>query len=75
MGEKRMMAVVAKFFTFKEAAENDNIYFSSMSAEDLLRECFELRRLNYFGNAKKQLPRIEKVARIVKRQVDGEDNA
>lgn len=72
MGQKRKMAVVAKFVTFKEAAENDNLYFSSMIAEDLLRECFELRRLNYFGNVAKQLPRIEKVARLVKRQYDGE---
>ena len=50
MGQKRKMAVVAKFVTFKEAAENDNLYFSGMSAENLLRECFELRRLNYFGS-------------------------
>jgi len=27
MGQKRKMAVVAKFVTFKEAAENDNLYF------------------------------------------------
>ena len=72
MGEKRMMAVVAKFFTFKEAAKNDNLYFSRMSAEDLLRECFELRRLNYFGSVAQQLPRIEKVAKFVKRQHDEE---
>lgn len=66
------MAVVAKFVNFKEAAENDNLYFSGMSAEDLLKECFDLRRLNYFSSVTKQLPRIEKVARLVKRQQDGE---
>ena len=66
------MTVVAKFVTFKEAAENDNLYFAGMSAEDLLRECFELRRLNYFGNVVKDLPRIEIVGRLIKRQHDAE---
>ena len=71
MEHKRKIATTAKFVTFKEAEENDNIYFSKMSAEDLLKECFELRRLNYFGAAKKQLPEIEKVGRLIKRETHG----
>jgi len=43
-----------------------------MGAEDLLRECLELRRLNYFSNVAKQLPQIEKVDRLVKRRHAGE---
>ena len=72
MEQKRKIAIAAKFVTFKEAEENDNIYFSKMSAEDLLKECFELRRLNYFGSDAKQLPRIEKVGRLIKREAYGE---
>ena len=66
MTHKRKIAIVAKFVTFKEAEENDNLYFSKLTAEDLLKECFDLRRLNYFDGKMEELPGIEKVGRITK---------
>ena len=70
MEQKRKIAIAAKFVTYKEAEENDNIYFSNMSAEDLLKECFDLRRLNYFKADAQKLPAIEKVGRIIKRETN-----
>ena len=71
MEQKRKIKIAAKFVTFKEAEENDNIYFSKLSAEDLLKQCFDLRRLNYFEADAEQLPGIEKVGRIIKRETNG----
>ena len=45
MEKKRKIKIAAKFVTFKEAEENDNIYFSKMSAEDLLKQCFEIHSI------------------------------
>ncbi len=68
MNHERKIAIAAKFVTFEEAEENDNLYFSQMTAEDLLKECFDLRRLNYFDGKTERLPRIEKAGRIIKRK-------
>lgn len=46
-----------------------------MSAEDLLKECFDLRRLNYFDGKENNLPRIEMVGRIIKQRDNEKQNA
>ena len=60
--------MVVNFVTYKEAEENDNLYYAGLSAEELLKECFDLRRLNYFNGKLNDLPKIEKVAKIIIRQ-------
>ncbi len=75
MNQNKKIAIVAKFVSFKEAEENDNLYFSKMSAEDLLKECFDLRRLNYFDGKENNLPRIEMVGRIIKQRDNEKQNA
>jgi hypothetical protein len=66
----RKIQIVASVVSYEEAEHNDNMYFSKLTAEELLNECFELRRLNYFGKGK--LPRIEKVAKVVKKNQKNE---
>ena len=45
---KRDIEQVNNFVTYKEAEENDNRYYAILSVEELLKECFDLRGLNYF---------------------------
>jgi hypothetical protein len=73
--KKRKMQMVVNFVSFEEAEHNDNVYYSKLSAEELLKECFDLRRLNYFNGRKNNLPRIEKVGDIIKRQDYEKQNA
>ena len=54
---------VINFVTYTEAQENDNSYYAILSAEELLKECFDLRGLNYFDgkvNNFKELKKWEK---------------
>ncbi len=67
--------MVVNFVSFKEAEQNDDLYYSKLSAEELLKESFDLRKLNYFNGKEYDLPRIEKVGRIVKRSDYEEQNA
>jgi hypothetical protein len=66
--EKRDIAIVVNFVSYEEAEQNDNLYYSKLSAEELLKECFDLRRLNYFMGKKNNLPGIEKVGEMIKRK-------
>lgn len=66
MRKERQIQVVVKTVSYKEAEENDDLYFANMSVEDRFNECLELRRINYFGNYKKSFPRIEKVVKTFK---------
>ncbi|MBC7889607.1 MAG: hypothetical protein H7Z13_17165 [Ferruginibacter sp.] len=75
MPKKRDIKVVANFVSYKEAEQNDNLYYSKLSAEDLLKECFDLRRLNYFNGKINNLPRIEKIGIISKREDHEKHNA
>lgn len=72
---KRDIEIVANVVSYKDAESNDDLYYAKLSSEDLLKECFDLRRLNYFGGKKNNLPRIEKVGFIIKRQADEKQNA
>ena len=45
---KRDIELVINFVTYREVKENDNRYYASLSVEELLKECFDLRGLNYF---------------------------
>jgi len=72
---KRDIEIVVNFVSYKEAEQNDNLYYSKLSAEELLRECFDLRRLNYFNGKKNNLPRIEKVGSIINRKDYEKQNA
>ena len=65
---KRDIKMVVNFVSYKQAEENDNQYYAGLSAEELLKECFDLRRLNYFNGKLNDLPKIEKVAKIIIRQ-------
>ncbi len=69
------MEKVIKFVTYKEAEHNDLIYISRLGAEDRLKECFDLRRLNYFGTAEGNLPRLKKVFRFINRNDYEKENA
>ncbi len=71
----RDIKMVVNFVTYKEAEENDNRYYADLSAEELLKECFDLRRLNYFNGKVNDLPKIEKVAKIIKWQNHEKQNS
>lgn len=70
MEKKRKIEMVISFVSYEEAERNDDLYYSKLSAEELLKECFDLRKLNYFGGKENNLPRIKKVAELVKRNWD-----
>ena len=55
MAIKRDIELVINFVNYTEAEENDNRYYASLSAEEPLKECFDLRRLNYFDEKVKNL--------------------
>jgi hypothetical protein len=61
--KKRKIELVARKVTFAEAEEADNKYYQSLTSEELLKECFDLRRLNYFGSGR--IPRIKKVVKVI----------
>lgn len=63
------------FVSFSEAEQNENLYYAKMSPEELLKECFDLRKLNYFQNKKNNLPRIEKVGALINRKEYEKQNA
>ncbi len=65
MKEERKIKIIAKVVSFKEAEENDDLYFSKLTPEELLEVCFELRKLNYFSSG--DLPKIEKVRNTFKK--------
>ena len=62
----RKIKIVAKQVSFEEAEKDKLHYISSLSYEERLKEAFDLRKLNYFGNKDFDLPRIEKVKRTFK---------
>ncbi len=71
----RNINMVINFVSYKEAEQNENLYYSKLSSELLLKECFDLRKLNYFNGQISNLPRIEKVGEIIKRQDYEKQNA
>jgi len=73
--KKRDIAIAVNFVSYKEAEQNDNLYYSKLSPEELLKECFDLRKLNYFQNKKNDLPRIEKVGVLINRKDYEKQNA
>ena len=75
MEKKRDIKIAVNFVSFKEAEQNDDLYYAKLSPEELLKECFDLRRLNYFNNKKNNLPRIEKVGVVIKRRDNEKQNA
>ncbi len=75
MSVKRDIAMVVNFVSYKEAEQNDDLYYAKLSAEELLKECFDLRKLNYFNGKQNNLPSIEKVGSIVKRKDYEKQNA
>ena len=68
MQKKRDIEIVMNFVSYKEAEYNDNLYYSKLTEEELLKECFDLRKLNYFAGEENSLPRIEKVGHMIKRK-------
>lgn len=75
MKKKRDIKISVNFVSFKEAEQNDNLYYAKLSPEELLKECFDLRKLNYFSNKKNNLPRMEKVGVLIKRSDYEKQNA
>lgn len=75
MKKKRDIEIVLNFVSYKDAEQNDNLYYSKLSAEELLKECFDLRKLNYFKGKENNLPRIKKVGVIIKRKDYEKQNA
>jgi hypothetical protein len=73
--KKRAIKITVNFVSYKEAEQNDNLYYAKMSPEELLKECFDLRKLNYFNNKENNLPRIEKVGVLIKRRDYEKQNA
>ncbi|MEP7111549.1 MAG: hypothetical protein ABI760_26375 [Ferruginibacter sp.] len=73
--KKREIEIVVNFVSYKEAAQNDDLYYAKLSAEDLLKECFDLRKLNYFDGKKNNLPGIAKVGALIKRKDHEKQNA
>jgi hypothetical protein len=65
--KKRKIEMVINFVSYKEAEDIDSLYYSKLSAEELLKESFDLRKLNYFKGKKNNLPRIKKVATLTSR--------
>lgn len=68
MQKKRNIEIVMNFVSYKDAELTDNLYYANLTAEELLKECFELRKLNYFAGEENSLPRIEKVGHMIKRK-------
>ena len=52
MRKKRDIELVMNFVSYKQAEQNDDFYYDNLSAEELLKECFNLSRLNYFNGKK-----------------------
>ncbi len=75
MQKNRNIKIAVNFVSYAEAEEKENLYYAKMSAEDLLEECFDLRKLNYFNGKENNLPRIEKVGVIVNRKDYEKQNA
>ena len=75
MKKKREIEMVLNFVSYKDADKNDDFYFAKLSPEELLKECFDLRKLNYFNSKENNLPRIEKVGVILKRNRNEKQNA
>lgn len=75
MKRKRNIEIAVNFVSYKEATKNDNLYYAKLSAEELLKECFDLRKLNYFKSKENNLPRIEKVGAIINRRDYEKQNA
>lgn len=69
------MEKVIKFVTFEEAKENDMLFLSKLTPEELLKETFDLRKLNYFGNIKGELPRLKKVLKFLNKDNYEKENA
>ena len=67
--------MVLNFVSYKDADKNDDLYFAKLSPAELLKECFDLRKLNYFNSKENNLPRIEKVGVILKRNRNEKQNA
>lgn len=68
VNKRRHIEVVVNFVSYKEAEHNDNVYYAKLSAEELIKECFDLRRMNYFNGKKNNLPGIAKVGAIISRK-------
>ncbi len=75
MKKKREIEIAVNFVSYKEAEQNDNLYYAKLSAEQLLKECFDLRKLNYFEGKENNLPGIQKVGSISNRKDYGKQNA
>lgn len=75
MKKKREIEMVLNFVSYKDADKNDDLYFAKLSPAELLKECFDLRKLNYFNSKENNLPRIEKVGVILKRNRNEKQNA
>ncbi len=73
--QKRKIAMVVNFVSHEEAEKMDDAYFSVMSCEDLLKECFDLRKMNYFNGKQNNLPRIKKVGRLIIKSTDETEDA
>ncbi|MEO6537498.1 MAG: hypothetical protein ABIT07_02130 [Ferruginibacter sp.] len=75
MNKKRKIEMVLNLVSYKDAEKNDDSYFAKLSPAELLKECFDLRKLNYFNGKENNLPRIEKVGVILKRNSNEKQNA
>jgi hypothetical protein len=73
--QNRKIAMVVNFVSHEEAEKKDDSYFSEMSSEDLLKECFDLRKLNFFNGKQNNLPRIKKVGRLIIKGTDETEDA
>lgn len=71
MNKERIIQVVARQVSFKEAEELDDKYYSAMSHEKRLQECLDLRLLNFFGGDEKNIPAIRKVVTFRKIKRNG----
>ena len=54
---KMDIEIVENFASHKEAEHNDNLYYAKLSPKNLLKECFDLRKLNYFNGKENNLSR------------------
>jgi hypothetical protein len=66
MESVRKIKIVAKQVTYEQAEADDLLYISNLTFEERLKEAFDLRKLNYFGSAEFDLPRIKKVMHTFK---------
>ncbi|MEO7265956.1 MAG: hypothetical protein ABIW38_13645 [Ferruginibacter sp.] len=69
MSKVRKIELVARKVSFAEAEEADDLYYANLTPEERLKECFDLRRLNYFGGKENNLPGIEKVIFKINRKL------